>query len=224
MNITSFGISAVTTPSIQSISLSEQIDNWLVTEITEERLKPGEKVTEQMVADRCNVSRGPVREAFREVEKIGLLQILPRRGVQVTKLDSRELSELFQMRVALNNVAIQWIDERASKEQLKNFLITCKSLLKHTNSATNYFEASNMATLEFTKLVNSKKFIELSNPVTIPLMRYRHHAFQDRKACEASAKGFVKIAEALLDNNVIKAQEVMAQMSNNLLAASKDTL
>jgi DNA-binding GntR family transcriptional regulator len=65
-------------------SLSEQIAAQLSERIVTGLYAPGQRIMEQAIAAEFAVSRGPVREALRLLERDGLVTILPRRGAQIT--------------------------------------------------------------------------------------------------------------------------------------------
>src|SRR5258705_7097707 len=86
----------------QMLSLPEQIAAQLAARITAGAYAPGQRIMEQALAAEFGVSRGPVRDALRLLEKDGLVTILARRGAQVTKLSIQEGREIFDIRAALN--------------------------------------------------------------------------------------------------------------------------
>jgi len=92
-------------------SLAEQIAAQLAERILSGAAAPGQRVMEQAVAAEFAVSRGPVREALRLLEKDGLVTILPRRGAQVTNLSIAEVKEIFDLRAALNGLRDRQIAE-----------------------------------------------------------------------------------------------------------------
>jgi len=87
--------------SVPTLTVPEQIAAQLGERIIEGRLAPGARIGEQELADEFQVSRGPVREAIRILEREGLVTILARRGAIVTELTAAELRELFEIRAAL---------------------------------------------------------------------------------------------------------------------------
>ena len=82
-------------------SLTEQIANHLTTEIVTGRLRAGQRIGEQDVAQTLGVSRGSVREALLIVERRHLIDIVPRRGAVVTQLTKRQLDDLFDLNESL---------------------------------------------------------------------------------------------------------------------------
>ena len=85
-------------------SLPEQIAAQLSERIVTGAYEPGQRILEQAIAAEFSVSRGPVREALRLLERDGLLTILPRRGAQITNLSTAEVKEIFDIRAVLNGL------------------------------------------------------------------------------------------------------------------------
>jgi DNA-binding GntR family transcriptional regulator len=99
-------------PSSPTLSLPEQIAERVGNAIIKGSYEPGERIQEQDVADRFKVSRGPVREALRILERDGLVQIHARRGAQVTQLNIGEVNDLFEVRISLIGLSERLAAER----------------------------------------------------------------------------------------------------------------
>ena len=99
-------------------SLPEQIAARLSERIVSGTYSPGQRIMEQNVAEEFEVSRGPVREALRLLEKDGLVMILPRRGAQVTNPSIEEVNEIFDIRAMLNGLRDRLIAEGPHRAQL----------------------------------------------------------------------------------------------------------
>lgn len=89
----------------EALSLAEQIASHLAESIVQGEYEPGGRIHEVAVSDRFQVSRGPVREALRILEKEGLVKIQPRRGAIVTKLSIQEVEDVFEIRTTLLGLA-----------------------------------------------------------------------------------------------------------------------
>jgi DNA-binding GntR family transcriptional regulator len=103
-------------PSAQMLSLPEQIAERIGNVIIRGGYDPGARIQEQEVADQFQVSRGPVREALRILERDGLVRIHPRRGAQVTQLNVGEVHDLFEVRIALIGLSARLAAERRDPE------------------------------------------------------------------------------------------------------------
>lgn len=81
-------------------------------------LAPGEHLNEVAVAKRLGVSPTPVREAFRDLEQAGLIEVAPHRGATVRLLTHRDLSEIYSLRAHLEQMAIRLAHPRLTEEDL----------------------------------------------------------------------------------------------------------
>ena len=106
------------TPPPLTHSLAEQIAARLSDRIVAGGYTPGQRIMEQALAEEFSVSRGPVREALRLLEKDGLVTILPRRGAQVTRLSIDEVKEIFDVRAMLNGLRDRLVAESPDRQAL----------------------------------------------------------------------------------------------------------
>ncbi|MES2186342.1 MAG: GntR family transcriptional regulator [Pseudomonadota bacterium] len=84
-----------------TLTVSEQIAAAIGERIISGALAPRERILEQELAVEFSVSRGPVRDAIRLLEREGLVTVLPRRGALVTDLSADEVREIFEIRAGL---------------------------------------------------------------------------------------------------------------------------
>ena len=77
------------------VTTVDKLANAMAEAILSGEFAPGYRLDEQLLAQRYEVSRTPVREALRQLATTGLIEIRPRRGAIVTKVTPRQLEELF---------------------------------------------------------------------------------------------------------------------------------
>ena len=82
-------------------ALSRRIVEQLKRVIIAGELRPGDRVLETELAEQLGVSRGPVREAFRQLEQEGLLVSYPHRGTFVATVPEDEIEEVYALRAHL---------------------------------------------------------------------------------------------------------------------------
>ncbi len=96
-----------TVQETDSPSTVETVADAITAAVRGGRLVPGQRLTESEFTGRLGVSRSSVREAFRRLTADGLLAAEPHRGVTVRQLSRREVDNLFEVRGALEALAVQ---------------------------------------------------------------------------------------------------------------------
>ncbi len=94
-------------------SLSAQVEAALRQEITLGRLRPGQRISASDYLTSWNVSITPFRDAVRTLQNQGFLTVEPRKGVYVAPMNLKTLREIFELRMALECMAIELATSRA---------------------------------------------------------------------------------------------------------------
>lgn len=105
------------------------------------QIKAGERLNEQNLATKLGVSRGPIREATRGLERAGLVTAVVNHGVYVRKVSREEAFELYDLRALLTGFAAARLAESASGTQRKHLATLVRrmdSAAKAGNSTTYY--------------------------------------------------------------------------------------
>ena len=96
-------------------------------------------MTEKSICEKYNVSRTPVREAFKQLEADGLIKNIPNRGAYVRGLTVRDISDLFDLRCIFEVQAVEWAIDRMSDEEIDKLkaeiLADMKNLVANTDEA-----------------------------------------------------------------------------------------
>ncbi|ATE53204.1 MULTISPECIES: GntR family transcriptional regulator [Actinosynnema] len=85
----------------------------------------GQRVNEVELAARLGISRGPVREAIRQLASEGLLVLVPNRGAYVPVADATEVTLLFELRTALECAAAGLAAARRSEADVTAMRAVC---------------------------------------------------------------------------------------------------
>ena len=100
-------------------TLPEQIAARLQREVLSSKLKPGDPLREMDLSERFGVSRGPIREAFRQLTQQGLLVLEPNKGVRVAQNPSVEVRPLVvQLRRKIETFVLDSIFDRITADDL----------------------------------------------------------------------------------------------------------
>ena len=95
--------------------LVDQVYRALLDAISEGALAPGERITQEDIAERLAVSRQPVLQALRLLKKDGFVLDAPGRGVVVAPLDAGSVEHVYQVRVALDALAARLAAARRAR-------------------------------------------------------------------------------------------------------------
>lgn len=99
--------------------LVEKISRILTEAILDGTLKAGDQLIETDLKEQFGISRSPLREAFRILEKMGLVEIIPRKGAFVRSITSRDIEQHFPVRSVLEGLAAREAYKRISEGDLK---------------------------------------------------------------------------------------------------------
>jgi len=92
---------------VKLMTLPEQIAERIFAAVVSGAYAPGERIREESLAEQFEVSRGPVREALRILEKDSVVRILPNRGAYVTELSIKEVGDIFEIRCRLAGAMVR---------------------------------------------------------------------------------------------------------------------
>lgn len=114
-----------------------QIEDRLREAIHGGLLKPGEKLIERDLCERLGVSRTSLREALRQLEAEGLINLVPYRGPEVAYLSLKEAEDIYQMRELLEGFAGQQFAALATPAERQE-LDECFDAIRATIKAGEY--------------------------------------------------------------------------------------
>lgn len=103
----------------QDVSLTDEIADIVRERILNGKYSIGEKIIEAPLANELRVSRTPIRQAFKKLESEGLVENIPNRGFFARGFTKRDIRDIYEVRKALEALAIEWAVDRISKEELR---------------------------------------------------------------------------------------------------------
>jgi len=91
---------------LEHANIDRRIYEIITEQILTGKLAPGTRLTEEDVARQLGVSRTPVREAMKSLAKDELVELLPRKGMYVKKLELQDVAEIYDIRAVLEELAV----------------------------------------------------------------------------------------------------------------------
>ena len=192
-------------------SLPEQIAAQVSRRIASGTYGPGQRILEQAIAAEFAVSRGPVREALRLLEKDGLVTILPRRGAQVTSLSVDEVREIFEIRAVLNGLRDRRIAESPARLALLPAIEaevgTLARVVREGGEGARYVET----VFELNRLLNeatsNKRLSSILDSLALQTLRYSRLGLSTPERRRQSLKHWQQLVRAIRDGDGDAAQQ-----------------
>lgn len=194
-------MSSTRTVRAQAAPLRTQVVGVIRREIVDADLPPGERLLESAMCERYGVSRTVIREAFRQLESEGLIEVLPNRGPVVRVLTLADIESLYDVRRALEGLAGELFVEHASPAQadaLRAHMVEMEdSYLRGTR------ESRGRAKDEFYRLLidgtGNEVLREALDRVHHRIGIFRYYAFVDETRVAASMVELRAIVAAAVD-------------------------
>jgi DNA-binding GntR family transcriptional regulator len=177
--------------AVPTLTVPEQIAAQVGDRILDGRLAPGARIGEQELADEFQVSRGPVREAIRILEREGLATILARRGAIVTELSADELREIFEIRAALFDTVARSVAERRPPELiavLRAGVARLEVLAQGVHDGDAYAETTYRLLLITARFCDNQRLQRMLAALSLQTLRYSKLGLQSVARRQRSAR------------------------------------
>lgn len=179
-------------------TLREKILETIRDAILKGSLKPGERVSEPDLADRFGISRTPIREAFRQLESEGYLQVVPRKGAVVASLSERDIEEFYAIKILLEGFAARMAAENISEkdiERLESINERLRQIAKE-GDVKNFFRVHNEFHEIFIRAAGNEKLYEMINQLVMRFKRLRLASLAQPGRMEISVEEHRNMIEA----------------------------
>jgi phosphonate utilization transcriptional regulator len=199
---------------LRSHSLATLVQRELERRILAGELEPGRKLNEEDIAVLFDVSRGPVREAFRSLESAGLLRVEKNRGVFVRQVSVEEADEIYEVRAGIDELIGRLLAARitpARVTDLRQILRKMQSSAKAQDVAAYYplnvrfhemlaeFTGNGALVATYKRLVNA-------------LHLYRRETLErGRDSFPISTREHAEIVDAIAEGNADRAGKLLYQ-------------
>ncbi len=209
-------------PSGQPLSAGTVVPG-LREAIVDGEFAPGSRLSEQAIASRFGVSRTPVREAFAQLEREGLVLTVARTGVFVRTIDAREAEDIYETREALETQAARLAARRQTAVTIARLRERLAALGAAADASdVHAYTAQLDRFYELLMEAAGNGVLRRSyEALTGPVRRLRRIAMHYPGRLRASYEHAVAIVEAIASGNEDAAE---LEMRNQLLTAREAVL
>ena len=209
----------------QDQSLRGKVFHKLREDILTGKYKDGEELREISLGEELGVSRTPVREALRQLELEGLVEIIPNKGAYVTGITRKDVIVIYKIRSMLEGLCARWATDHITDEQIEELeeivLLsefhshkTSQGTAQHVSELDGKFhkilyEASNSRILEHV-LSDFHKYVQGARRMSIGSRDRAEKSIAEHRAILEAMKNKDKdLAEKLANEHIMK---VMAHL------------
>ena len=220
-------IDALGFTDLKSRTLSDDVAKQIRQAILDGRLEPGQRIVERDIAEAMGTSRGPVRDALKLLENEGLVVRYPHRGTFVARLTLDDAKEIYSLRQALEMLAVEYIIERASPEQLDELDELVRAMERLIERGYTQYEATDLD-MEFHdtlyQISGHKRLVAaweaLKEQVRVFLLAHRNLKPEDfeeravlwhRRIVDVLRQRDVELARSIMHDHVIVALNTMSE-------------
>ncbi|WP_397474612.1 FCD domain-containing protein [Pusillimonas sp.] len=198
---------------IRSKSLAQAAQEAIFNLIMSGVLEPGEKLSEASLSERLGVSRGPIREAFRSLEAMGLVQFSKNRGVFVKDITLEEIQELYQVRIGLDAMVGEILAPVITDEQITALreMADQMEMALTENKLTKYFLMNVDFHKKIVSFTQNKKLIDIYERVVNEMLLMRRRSVIESGGGAMSNQEHKEIVDALATRDGKVAAEALAK-------------
>lgn len=188
--------------------LREIVYEELKRQILVGEISPGTRMMEVELADVMGVSRTPVREAIRKLEKEGLVSIEPRKGAYASNISIKDMVDVLEVRQGLEEMAAMLAAGRITEEQ-KEELLEILAGYRNAVEAANIEESIHYDEAFHIKIVSisgNKTLEQVFSTVQELALRFRYIYYDDFNRYENMPREHQMIEEAIISGDAEKAK------------------
>lgn len=208
--------------------LREIVLEALKDAIVNGKLKPGERLMEQQVAEELGVSRTPVREAIRKLENEGFIIIIPRKGAYVSDISLKDIAQVFEVRAAMEALAAGLAAQRIADDQMEKL----ERKLVEVKNAVDNSDLDNIIQFDtdFHEIIydasRNDRLVQILNNLREQIQRYRTASLASPGRLKDTLREHQELVDAISTRNVALAQKVAKEhienAENTILEAFKE--
>jgi len=196
--------------------VSRRVAEVLEADIVFGRIASGARIVEEDIAERFGVSRSPVRESIRLLERDGLVLRAERRGARVSPMSRRDLDEVYSCRLPLEGIAAAEAALRRKPDDVKNLQSILSNLQRafRKGDITAYFEANVAFTDTVHEAADNTTLKRLLGTISKQALRYRFLAY----------RSFPHLMSPSLDGNGEVVEAIRAQKGDEARVQTEEMI
>jgi len=198
-------------------SLTDRIFMQIENDILFGKYQPGESLIETKLSKELNVSRTPIREALRQLEREGLVQSIPNRGVIVKGISNQDIEDIYTIRMMIEGLAARWAAEKITEKEIEE--------LKEVVDLEEFYTTKNdpIQLLKFDSRFHDILYKASKSRPLMHILSLFHHYIQRARSASLSTPGRAQrvleehkaILKAITERDAQKAEKLTNEHIKN---------
>jgi DNA-binding GntR family transcriptional regulator len=201
----------MTSTSLTSRALYEEVAELLRERIFSRELTPGSWIDELKLADSYGISRTPLREALKVLATEGLVTMKVRRGAYVTEVNEKDLTDVYHLLSLLESDAAGVVAANATRAQLAELQSLHDELETATANRTRFFELNEMFHRRLLAMADNRWRDQMVGDLRKVMKLNRHNSLLKSGRIEESLAEHRALMLALTSSQVDEAVQCMRQ-------------
>ena len=139
-------------------SLRDDALNLIIDMIAKKEIRPGDKIKESEISERLGISRVPIREAFRLLEREGIVKYVPRKGIFVSEFTDKDIDEMYAIRIMIDTYSAEMIINKITDDDIKE-LRKYVSLMTSSETSQGYSSANDNFHKKLIKITGNRRLM-----------------------------------------------------------------
>ena len=189
--------------------------------------QPGQQLKEEEIATRLDISRPPVREAFKMLEAEGLVIRRPRRGVFVTEMTEKDVWEAYTLKAALYEMAMELAMHTISESQILELEAVVRRMENCVQAEPvdllGYQEYHRNFHNQILVISGHQRLKKISASIHNQVSRFSYKSLQNRNHLDSSVRYHRQILDAIKDQDRTRACKFMKEHVLNAIDAFRES-
>ena len=199
------------------LPLREVVFQTLRQAILKGELKPGGRLMEVALAERLGVSRAPIREAMRKLELEGLVVMVPRKGAQVASITEKDLTDVLEVRITLENFAIEKACTHMTEEDMDKLWLASKQFERaiQEGDLVRIAEADQAFHEIIYQASDNARLLQVLTNMREQIYRYRLEYLKDELSRDKLLEEHRRLTDAIRRRDAAQAQRISFEHLEN---------
>ena len=185
------------------------IQSWII----KGEYQPGQRLKEEEISDRLDISRPPIREAFKSLEAEGLVVRKPRRGVFVTEMTDKDIWEVYTLKATLYETAMGLAIDSITEDHMMELesIVTKMESCVHNEpfDLIRYQEFHQEFHDKIMLISGNDRLKKFSNHIHLQVCRFSYKSLQNNSHRNSSIRYHRRIINAIKEKDKALACKLM---------------